>query len=41
MKLDAQVVQAAIAEASLIVCDDAAHGHDPVVGPIYQTELAR
>ena len=39
MKLDAQVVQAAIAEASLIVCDDAAHEHDPVVGPIYQTSL--
>ena len=30
---------AAIAEASLIVCDDAAHEHDPVVGPIYQTSL--
>ena len=39
MKLDAQVVQAAIAEASLIVCDDAEHEHDPVVGPIYQTSL--
>jgi cystathionine beta-lyase/cystathionine gamma-synthase len=30
---------AAIAEASIIVCDDAAHEHDPVVGPIYQTSL--
>lgn len=30
---------AAIAEASRIVCDDAAHEHDPVVGPIYQTSL--
>lgn len=30
---------AAIAEASVIVCDDAAHEHDPVVGPIYQTSL--
>jgi cystathionine beta-lyase/cystathionine gamma-synthase len=30
---------AAISEASLIVCDDAEHQHDPVVGPIYQTSL--
>jgi cystathionine beta-lyase/cystathionine gamma-synthase len=30
---------AAIAEASRIVCDDATHEHDPVVGPIYQTSL--
>jgi cystathionine beta-lyase/cystathionine gamma-synthase len=30
---------AAITEASLIVCDDALHEHDPVVGPIYQTSL--
>ena len=30
---------AAIAEASVIVCDDAPHEHDPVVGPIYQTSL--
>ena len=29
----------AIAAASLIVCDDAPHVHDPVVGPIYQTSL--
>ena len=30
---------AAIAEASVIVCDDARTQHDPVVGPIYQTSL--
>lgn len=30
---------AAIEAASLIVTDDAAHLHDPVVGPIYQTSL--
>jgi cystathionine beta-lyase/cystathionine gamma-synthase len=35
----ASAAEAAIAEASLIVCDDAAHEHDPVVGPIYQTSL--
>lgn len=29
----------AIAQASLVVCDDAEHEHDPVVGPIYQTSL--
>lgn len=30
---------AAIEAASLILCDDAPHLHDPVVGPIYQTSL--
>jgi cystathionine beta-lyase/cystathionine gamma-synthase len=33
------IASAAIAEASLIVCDDAPHQHDPVVNPIYQTSL--
>ena len=31
--------EAAIEAASLILCDDAPHLHDPVVGPIYQTSL--
>ena len=42
MKLDAKrttMADAAIAEASLILCDDAPHMHDPVIGPIYQTSL--
>jgi cystathionine beta-lyase/cystathionine gamma-synthase len=39
MKPDLHLVADAIAQASLIVCDDAAHEHDPVVGPIYQTSL--
>jgi len=39
MKHDPRLASAAIAEASLIVCDDAEHEHDPVVGPIYQTSL--
>lgn len=39
MKHDPHLASAAIAEASLIVCDDAEHEHDPVVGPIYQTSL--
>ena len=39
MKLDPHMAADAIAQASLIVCDDAAHEHDPVVGPIYQTSL--
>ena len=30
---------AAIEAATLILCDDAPHLHDPVVGPIYQTSL--
>jgi cystathionine beta-lyase/cystathionine gamma-synthase len=30
---------AAIAAASLILCEDAPHANDPVVGPIYQTSL--
>ena len=36
---DPQRAAEALAEASRIVCDDAAHEHDPVVGPIYQTSL--
>lgn len=39
MMHDPHLAAAAIAEASLIVCDDAEHQHDPVVGPIYQTSL--
>ncbi len=39
MKHDPHLAASAIAEASLIVCDDAEHQHDPVVGPIYQTSL--
>ena len=39
MKLDPHMAADAIAQASLIVCDDAAHEHAPVVGPIYQTSL--
>lgn len=39
MRHDPHLAAAAIAEASLIVCDDAAHEHAPVVGPIYQTSL--
>lgn len=39
MKHDPHLAAAAIAQASLIVCDDAEHQHDPVVGPIYQTSL--
>jgi cystathionine beta-lyase/cystathionine gamma-synthase len=39
MKHDPHLAAAAIAEASLIVCDDAGHQHDPVVAPIYQTSL--
>ncbi len=42
MKLDAHrqtAASAAIDEASLILCDDAPHANDPVVGPIYQTSL--
>jgi cystathionine beta-lyase/cystathionine gamma-synthase len=39
MRHDPHLAAAAIAEASLIVCDDAEHEHDPVVGPIYQTSL--
>jgi cystathionine beta-lyase/cystathionine gamma-synthase len=31
--------EAAIEAATLILCDDAPHLHDPVVGPIYQTSL--
>ena len=36
---DPQRAAEALAEASRIVCEDAAHEHDPVVGPIYQTSL--
>ncbi len=39
MKHDPHLAAKAIAEASLIVCGDAEHEHDPVVGPIYQTSL--
>jgi cystathionine beta-lyase/cystathionine gamma-synthase len=39
MMSDPQRAAAAIAEAAKIVCDDAPHEHDPVVGPIYQTSL--
>ena len=39
MTLDRHLAADAIAQASLIVCDDATHEHDPVVGPIYQTSL--
>jgi cystathionine beta-lyase/cystathionine gamma-synthase len=39
MKHDPHLAAAAIAEASLIVCDDAEHQHEPVVAPIYQTSL--
>lgn len=42
MKHDARILSAteqAIAAASLVVCEDAPHAHDPVVGPIYQTSL--
>ena len=42
MKHEAHITQAAdaaIEAASLILCDDAEHIHDPVVGPIYQTSL--
>src|SRR5438046_1484841 len=39
MKPDLNLAVEAIAQASLIVCGDAAHEHDPVVGPIYQTSL--
>jgi cystathionine beta-lyase/cystathionine gamma-synthase len=42
MKIDQRIQSdsdAAIAAASLIVCDDAPHDNDPVVGPIYQTSL--
>lgn len=39
MMHDPHLAAAAISEASLIVCDDAEHEHDPVVGPIYQTSL--
>ena len=34
MQHDPHLAAAAIAEASLIVCADAEHEHDPVVGPI-------
>ena len=39
MQHDPHLAAAAIADASLIVCEDAEHEHDPVVGPIYQTSL--
>lgn len=39
MMPDPQRAASAIAEAARIVCEDAAHEHDPVVGPIYQTSL--
>jgi len=39
MMHDSALAQAAIAEASLIVCDDAEHVNHPVVGPIYQSSL--
>lgn len=39
MKPDAEAAAAAIAAASLIVCDDADYQHNPVVGPIYQSSL--
>lgn len=39
MMHDPALAQAAIAEASLIVCDDAEHVNHPVVGPIYQSSL--
>src|SRR3954451_3078770 len=39
MNPELQPAASAIAEASLIVCDDDSHEHDPVVGPIYQTSL--
>lgn len=39
MMHDPALAAAAIAEASLIVCDDAEHVNNPVVGPIYQSSL--
>ena len=36
---DPQRAAQALAEAARIVCDDASHENDPVVGPIYQTSL--
>ena len=42
MKIDQHIqsdTDRAISEASVIVCDDAPHVNDPVVGPIYQTSL--
>lgn len=39
MMYDSAAASAAIAEASLIVCDDADHQNNPVVGPIYQSSL--
>jgi cystathionine beta-lyase/cystathionine gamma-synthase len=41
MKHEARLPQSdeAIEAASLILCDDAEHVHNPVVGPIYQTSL--
>lgn len=39
MMHDPALAQIAIAEASLIVCNDAEHVNNPVVGPIYQSSL--
>ena len=42
MKHEARISQAsdaAIEAASLILCDDAEHINNPVIGPIYQTSL--
>lgn len=39
MRHDPHIAAAAIAEASLIVCEDAEHENAPVVSPIYQTSL--
>ncbi len=39
MMYDPALASAAIAEASLIVCDDQDHANNPVVGPIYQSSL--
>ncbi len=36
---DPQRAAQALADAARIVCDDAPHENDPVVGPIYQTSL--
>lgn len=36
---DPQRAAEALADAARIVCDDAPHENDPVVGPIYQTSL--
>ena len=39
MMYDSALAAAAIADASIIVCDDADHQNNPVIGPIYQSSL--